>query len=104
MIVYNVTCHVDPAIREEWIDWMQREHLPEVMATGKFLSYRFLRIDPLDPSDDGNSFAIQYLAAGRSDYEEYVQVHAPALKAKTAARFKDQITAFRTTLELLSES
>ncbi|MCB9245525.1 MAG: DUF4286 family protein [Flavobacteriales bacterium] len=104
MIVYNVTCHVDPSILEDWLNWMKHEHLPEVMATGKFISFRFLRIDPVEEGDDGNSFAIQYTAAKRSDYEEYVRLHGPSLKAKTLARYGDRVLAFRTTLELISES
>jgi len=104
MIVYNVTCHVDEHILSDWVSWMNEVHLPEVMATGKFISYRFLKIDPLDDTDDGNSFAIQYLLESREHYRSYAEEHGPALKQKTLERYGDKIAAFRTTLELISES
>jgi hypothetical protein len=44
MIVYNVTVKVDLAVAEDWLAWMKTEHIPEVLATGMFISYRMLRI------------------------------------------------------------
>jgi hypothetical protein len=104
MIVYNVTCHVEASILEDWLEWMKSTHLPEVMATGKFVSYRLLRIDPLDEDDAGFSYAIQYTASSRSLYESYVEIDAPALKAKTIARYGDSVLAFRTVLEEVHRS
>ena len=42
MIIYNVTCHMDLALAEEWLRWMQEIHIPEVMATGCFLDVKIL--------------------------------------------------------------
>ncbi len=104
MFVYNVTCHVEENILDDWLQWMKEEHLPEVMATGKFLSYRMLKVDPLDGNDTGHSFAIQYTATSREKYLLYVAEDGPGLKAKTVARYGDFVMAFRTTMELIGES
>lgn len=99
MILYNVTCLVDDSIHDEWMVWMKEVHLPEVMATGKFVSHQMYRIDPHDEQDTGTSYSIQYLLNTRADYHEYVEVHGPALKAKTVAKYGDRVMAFRTILE-----
>ena len=44
MIVYNVTINLEPNIHEEWVKWMKEKHLSDVMATGMFTSYRFLKL------------------------------------------------------------
>ena len=40
MIIYNVTMAVEVAIHDEWIEWMANEHMPEVMATRKFVDVK----------------------------------------------------------------
>ncbi len=101
MIIYNVTCHVDNEIVEEWIEWMRTVHLPEVMNTGKFLSYEFLKVQKHDLSDEGESFAIMYRSQSIEDYNNYVENYAPALKQKTMKKYGDRVMAFRTILESL---
>ena len=99
MIVYSVTCLVDDSIHDEWIEWMKSVHLPEVMATGKFLSHQMFRIDPHDVSDDGTSYNIHYTLEKREHLQDYSVNFGPALKAKTLEKYGDKVIAFRTVLE-----
>jgi N-acetyl-gamma-glutamylphosphate reductase len=43
MIIYNVTSNVQESIRQ-WMIWMQHKHIPEILATGKFVSARLVRV------------------------------------------------------------
>ncbi len=98
MIVYNVTLSVESGIHEEWLNWMKTEHLLEVMATGCFQEYRFLKL--LQPvPEEGFTYAIQYFAQDMETYLQYQEQFAPALQAKTKARFGEKFFAFRTILE-----
>jgi hypothetical protein len=99
MIVYSVTCLVEDSIKDEWMDWMKSVHLPEVMATGKFVSHQMFSIDPHDEQDTGTSFNIQYLLETRELLQDYSVNHGPALKAKTLAKYGERVIAFRTVLE-----
>lgn len=99
MIVYNVTLNVDEIIKEEWLQWMKEIHLPEVMATGKFISYEMYKIQNHNPSDNSNNYSVQYKANSLEDYEEYVNKFGTALKQKTLEKYGDKILAFRTILE-----
>ncbi len=51
MIIYNVTIKVDKTIAEDWLLWMQKEHIPEVMATGCFYAYKIVRLLEIDESE-----------------------------------------------------
>ncbi|MBK8109991.1 MAG: DUF4286 family protein [Saprospiraceae bacterium] len=77
-VVYNVTIIIDHSVHDEWVDWMKNEHIPEVMATGKFTSWKMLRIIE-DHNPDGLTYAIQYQAPDMEAYLTYQNECAPAL-------------------------
>ncbi len=99
MIVYNVTISVEADIHDEWFRWMRDEHIPDVMATGLFLDSRMVRV--LAEEDAGLTYAVQYTCADRTTYERYRHEFAPALQAKTQARYGGRFVAFRTLLEVV---
>lgn len=99
MILYNVTLLVEEEICSDWLNWMKTEHLPEVMATGKFVSFSMYKIRNHEPDDKSHNYSVQYLANSIADYEDYASHYAPALKQKTLERYGDKIIAFRTILD-----
>lgn len=99
-IIYNVTVQVDHGIAEGWLQWMKDEHIPDVMATGCFQDYRILRLMEVDERD-GLTYAIQYRAAFRSDYNRYVTIHAGGLRQKAYNRWGDRFIAFRSVMEIV---
>ena len=36
MYIYNVTINIEDTVHELWLEWMKKEHIPEMLATGKF--------------------------------------------------------------------
>ena len=100
-VVYNVTIIIDHSVHAEWVDWMKNEHIPEVMATGKFTSWKMLRIIE-DHNPDGMTYAIQYQAPDMEAYVAYQQECASALQQKTQNLFGGKFAAFRTLLEELA--
>ncbi len=59
MIVYNVTCNVGSHMAEEWLIWMQQEHIPEVMQTGCFTDCKILKLLTEAGDNEGINYAIQ---------------------------------------------
>lgn len=102
-ILYNVTVKIVIEKADEWIQWMTQTHIPDVMGTGKFLSYKMSEIFD-DESDDGRSFAIQYVAQNMESFQAYQAQDAKALQEEHATRYANQYVAFRTLMEILSES
>lgn len=102
MIVYNVTINVDDGIRQEWLQWMQQTHIPDVLATGKFREARICRVLVVEESG-GTTYSVQYTAPDRNALERYYAEDAARLRQELADRYGDRLVAFRTELEIISE-
>lgn len=98
MILYNITINVSAEIEQDFISWMKETHIPEIMQTGIFFDYKFLRL--LHDSDDGSiNYATQYFTDTIDKMMDYERNHAPAIRAKTQAKYQEKAIAFRTLLE-----
>ncbi len=101
-LIYNVTVKVGIEVKDQWLDWMKHEHIPEVMSTACFKSYRLLHLEGYD-DEEGFTFAIQYICPGLELLEIYQREHAPSLQKKHKDAFADKFVVFRTILKLLDE-
>ncbi|MGB3775175.1 MAG: DUF4286 family protein, partial [Leeuwenhoekiella sp.] len=79
MIIYNVTTNVEESIHTEWLDWMQKEHIPAVLATGKFTKAVMTRV-LVDEAMGGVSYSTQYTIADKQLLQRYYKEDAPALR------------------------
>ena len=103
MIIYNVTIKVEASVADAWLKWLLEEHIRDVMQTGCFSSYRVVRLLEVDESE-GPTYAIQYNAESKADYNRYVQVHATALRDKSYAKWGDRFIAFRSVMQEVERS
>lgn len=101
MILYNVTVSIDPQIHEEWLEWMRKTHIPDVMSTGCFIESRISRVN--GEEENGLTFAISYVSPNEEKLDEYRTKHAPALQADHSSKFAGKFAAFRTTLSIIEE-
>jgi hypothetical protein len=102
MVLYNVTVKIDNEIKDEWLQWMQDTHIPEVMATECFLNYRINRVISLEDTD-GATFAVQYLCTDMATLHHYQVRYAPALQKAHTERYNNRFVAFRTVMEVIAE-
>ena len=70
---YNVRVRVGDELAERFSGYMLAKHMPDVLATGKFVSAEISR------SEDG-SFLISYLAGSRPDLDDYLARHTADLR------------------------
>lgn len=101
MIVYNVTCNVGSHLAEEWLKWMQEEHIPEVMQTGCFTECKILKLLTEAQDNEGINYAIQYIANSLENYHHYRDQFGPSLQAKTKEKYGDSVLAYRSLLEVI---
>jgi len=87
-------------IHEEWLEWMQSIHIPEVLGTGCFEKHQLVRLLEVDEAD-GPTYAAQYYAASDADYEEYINSYAPALRKATTDKWGDQAVYFRSLMRIV---
>lgn len=103
MVLYNVTVTVDLQVSSDWVHWMKTVHIPDVMATGLFISYRFSRL--LDHEHtDAEIYTAQYLVKDLETLKQYSTTFAPKLQADRKARFEGKYAAFRTVMEVIDQN
>jgi hypothetical protein len=72
-VIYTVACEfTDPGVGDEWIAWMQREHLREVLDSGA-LRATVMRVDR-------QHYEIHYRFKNRAAYDQYIADHAQRLR------------------------
>ena len=97
MILYSVTVTVDAAIEREWLDWMTRIHVPQVVATGCFSESRIHKVIESEPGD--STYVLQYRGASLAEYHRYRDNFAAALQKDHTDRFAGRFRASRQLLE-----
>jgi len=100
MIIYNVTLNIDKSISKEWLEWI-KEHIPQVLATGKFKEAKLTKV--LIEDAEADTYSVQYRAHSREALDAYYAEHAEALKREGLQRFGDKVLSFRTELEVVDE-
>ena len=100
MIVYQVSITLEPGMEEEWLDWMSRVHVPDVLKSGCFTCCTIARV--LDPPGKGITFVLRYDAPSRELYERYRTEFAPALQQQHTARYAARFQGSRLLLDELT--
>ena len=101
MIIYNVTINIQESIHDKWLLWMNQEHIPAMLETGKFSKALLTRV-LVEEEMGGLTYSVQYTAKNRQDLEDYYNNYAEKLRAQGAA-FAGKFVAFRTELQIISE-
>jgi hypothetical protein len=102
-VLYNVTIKIDLDVHDEWMDWMKKIHIPEVLETNLFESHKFSQILGTDEAK-GLTYAIQYVCPTLDDFEKYQNQFAPDLQKQHTEKYKDKFVAFRTMMRIVDES
>jgi len=100
MIVYNVTTKIDKSIIDEWVDWIKKEHIKDVIATGCFTHANTFQLLEVDDSD-GPTFTVQYFAESKSLYNNYIDKFAPAMRQKAFEKWGNKFIAFRSLMKVV---
>ncbi len=101
MIIYNVTTKVKHTIQEAWLQWMNQEHIPEMIATGCFNKAIVLRLLEID-EEEGPTYAVQYFAESKAIYNQYIEKHAVRMRQHTMSKWGDGFIAFRSVMQVVN--
>jgi hypothetical protein len=103
MLIYNVTITIDRDIEPQWVKWMRETHIPDVMVTGMFLSYRMSRLLSHDHADS-EIYTIQYLTKDILHLQKYLDEFASALQIEHKNQFEGKYAVFRTVMEVVDQN
>jgi hypothetical protein len=97
MIIYSVTITIQAGIESDWVDWMKRVHVPDVLRTGCFLECRFSKV--VGAEGDELTYVLQYRCRSLEEYHRYRDTFAPALQKEHTDRFSGRFRGSRQVLE-----
>jgi hypothetical protein len=97
MIIYRVEITVEAAIEAEWLEWMKRVHVPDVVRTGCFSECRIFKVVESTAADP--SYVMQYQCRSLEEYHRYRDNFAPALQKEHSDRFGGRFRGARQLLE-----
>jgi phosphoribosylamine-glycine ligase len=101
MYIYNVTTNIQEDIHEEWVQWMKKEHIPDMLQTKKFTKALMSRVVVEEPMG-GITYSVQYTCINKEILQKYYEEDAKDLRSRSKA-FEGKFVAFRTELEVVSE-
>ncbi len=101
MYIYNVTINIEETIHDEWLEWMENDHIPDMLATGKFSKALMSKV-LVEEEMGGLTYSVQYTTSNKETLEKYYAEDADRLRAESN-RFAGKFVAFRTELEIVSE-
>jgi hypothetical protein len=102
MYIYNVTINVEETIHDRWLQWMLSEHIPAMLATGKFSKALITRV-VIEEEMGGLTYSVQYTTDSKQTLEKYFSENANDLRAQSKP-FEGKFVAFRTELEIIGEA
>jgi Domain of unknown function (DUF4286) len=97
VIIYCVTVTIEAAIEREWLDWMRRVHVPDVLRTNCFGGGIIAKL--IEPKSDEPTYVIQYRSSSMEEHQRYRDHFAAALQQEHSDRFNGRFRASRQILE-----
>jgi hypothetical protein len=101
MIVYNVTIKVDHSIASQWLEWLKKEHIPDVTGTGCFTHANAFHLFEAD-DEEGITYVVQYHASGPAEYNRYITEFADEMRKRSIERWGNKFIAFRTVMQVVN--
>jgi len=102
MIIYNVTVNIEESAEQEWLSWMNKTHISEVLNTGMFTAAKMSKV-LVEEQMGGVTYSIQYSCINQENLDLYNENYAPALQQEHNNKFQGKFVAFRTLMEVISE-
>lgn len=99
MYFYNVTVNLENDIVEDWLDWMKNKHIPDVLSTGYFVSYKMAKLIEPESEPNTTTFMIQYELKSLDDLKVYRETVMPQLQKEHNERYADKFVAFRSVIQ-----
>jgi hypothetical protein len=102
MYVYNITTNIQDTEEKKWLEWMQNTHIPEMLATGKFISAKMCKV-LVEEDMGGVTYSVQYTVESLELLNDFYNNDAPVLKNKVNQLFAGQYVCFETELQLINQ-
>lgn len=100
MFIYNITMKVSWEIHDEWLMWLKNYHIPAILDYNCFSESRLLKLEEID-ENDGPTYAVQFTALSKDDYNRYIALHANEIFTVEQKFWGMKLFTFSTLMEIL---
>ena len=100
-ILYNITMQVEKQLLEDWLSWIQLEHIPSIMGTGCFIKHQVLRLMNNNQQDE-QTFAIQYFASTIYKFNQFEENFLEHELKKISDKWNTSVMYFTTVMEIVN--
>ena len=97
MLIFNETFIIDDTIATEWLSWIKSDHIPAVLNTGDFDSYKLFTI--LDSPNEGITYCLQFNTDKIERYSDFFYKHMDGIHAAHNQQFEERFALFHTLME-----
>lgn len=101
MIVFNTTFHVEEALHEEFIAYMQHHFIPMSTRSGLLTSPRLARIFGKE-GEEGHSYAMEFTVVDLETLERWNSEESSAVYTPLLDKFKEKVAGFSTVMQTIS--
>ena len=99
MIIYNETFVVESNAEQEWLQWIQQEHIPAAMATGYFTEYTILTV--IDSPNEGVTYCVQYITDEMVKYNLFKERHLHHMHTRHHQQFENRYVLFNSLMKTI---
>ena len=99
---YLVSLQIDRDIAQEWRQWMEETHIPDVIDTGCF-EEAWICAEPEANTATRLAYYMIYRAPSRQSFERYQSEFAAELQADHTARYDGKFNASRALCDAIGQ-
>lgn len=99
--IYNITTQVTWQVHEAWLAWLLDEYVPAILGTGCFTKHQVVRLLETDETD-GPVYAVQYYAAGKAFYDNYVNQYRADFAQLEQERWSGTTFSFSSLMQVVN--
>ncbi len=100
-IIYNITTIVDHSKKEEWLQWVDQDLIPQINESGLFFDVKLMRIIDREYNPDGSTYALQLFAESFHNCRTYELEYLPKISEDESSKFSGKLASFTTFMELM---
>jgi hypothetical protein len=100
MLIFNTTYKVATNQNENWLEWMNNQHIPFMLKSGLFAKPQIAKVLGSE-DEEGISFSVQFHILDMDSLMSWHRENAVLFQKNCSDKFGNEVIFFTTVLELI---
>ena len=100
MLIFNTTYKVSSSISNNWIQWVQKYHIPFMLTNNIFTNPQIAKIIGSE-DEEGISYSVQFKIADLQTLMSWHKTNAETFQHSFSKEFGNEVQFFSTVLEIV---